>query len=45
MTKIAAVRAAAVSVPLDVATSFSRRSVTERLDADAVRRHALMPWG
>jgi L-alanine-DL-glutamate epimerase-like enolase superfamily enzyme len=30
MTRIAAVRAAAVSVPLDVATSFSRRSVTER---------------
>jgi L-alanine-DL-glutamate epimerase-like enolase superfamily enzyme len=30
MTKIAAVRAAAVAVPLDVATAFSRRSVTER---------------
>jgi hypothetical protein len=30
MTKITAVRAAAVSIPLDVPTSFSRRSVTER---------------
>jgi L-alanine-DL-glutamate epimerase-like enolase superfamily enzyme len=30
MTKIVKIRSAAVSVPLDVATAFSRRSVTER---------------